>query len=94
MIVIGNSSRRIKLSFHCIDIINCIFIIFDELNSIFYSRIIFLNFCYSFTIFLNIGCIRSNILLILSNITCICVDFSVCLIYSTIGILKMFFQIL
>ena len=36
----------------------------------------------------------SNILFILGNVACICMDFSICLIYPAIGVRKMFFQIL
>ena len=35
-----------------------------------------------------------NILLALGNVACICMDFSICLIYPAIGFSKMFFQIL
>ena len=35
----------------------------------------------------------SNILFVLGNVACICMDFSICLIYPAIGIRKMFFQI-
>ena len=48
---------------------------------------------YSIGIFqriLNIG----NILFVLGNVACICMDFSICLIYPAIGVRKMFFQIL